>query len=306
MDYLIVIIGPTGIGKSRLGLLLAQHYDGEIIGADSRQIYRHMNIGTAKPTPEELALVPHHMVNIINPDEDFSLARYQKLALQAITGTQQRGKLALLVGGSGQYVWSIIEGWGIPPVAPDQPFRQEMEERAARGEGDELYQELARVDPTAAGRIDKHNLRRVIRALEVQHHTQAPLSRLQSKQAPPFRTLILGLTADRAELYRMIDQRVDRMMADGLVAEVEKLLDMGYGFDLPAMSGIGYKQIGQLLRGELTLASAVQQIKNETHRFVRQQYNWFQPNDKRIKWIDIQNGAESAIAAALSDFAGDR
>lgn len=304
MGHLVAIVGPTGTGKSQLALHLAQTFNGEIVSADSRQVYRYMDIGTAKPSWQELSLVPHHLINIVNPDEDFSLAQYQELAYRAIEDIQWRNKLALLVGGSGLYVWSVIEGWGIPRVPPDLEFRHSLEEKAAKVGKEELYQELMKVAPAAALRIDRRNVRRIIRALEVHRGTETPFSRLQYKQIPPFNTLIIGLTADRTELYRRIDSRVDEMIKQGLVAEVEKLMNMGYGFNLPAMSGIGYKQIGMFLRGELTLAAAIQQIKFETHRFVRHQYTWFQLKDDRIKWFDIQGKAESGITSLVARFMG--
>ena len=302
MNRLVAIVGPTGIGKSKLALRLAQTLNGEIVSADSRQVYCHMDIGTAKPDPASLSLVPHHLISIVNPDEDFSLAQYQELAYRAIDDIQQHNKLALLVGGSGQYIRSVLEGWGIPQVPPDPEFRHSLEEKAADNGTDELYQELMKVDPVAAQRIDQRNVRRVIRALEVYRGTEIPLSQLQQKKPPSLKTLVIGLTADRAELYRRIDLRVDEMIEQGLVAEVEKLMNMGYDFNLPAMSSIGYKQIGMFLRGELLLAAAIQQIKFETHRFVRHQYMWFQLKDDRIKWFDIQANVDSGIAMLVAGF----
>ena len=305
MNHLVAIVGPTGIGKSRLALRLAQTFHGEIVNADSRQVYRHMDIGTAKPGPKELSLVPHHLIGIVNPDESFSLAQYQALAYQTIRDIQQRHKLPFLVGGSGLYVWAVLEGWKIPPVPPDLEFRQSLEKKAAATGADELYQELRKVDPNAAQKIDPRNVRRVIRALEVYQKSKTPFSQLQSKKAPSFNTLIIGLTTDRAELYRRIDLRIDEMSKQGLVAEVEKLVNIGYDFNLPAMSGIGYKQIGGFLKGELTLAAAIQQIKFETHRFVRHQYAWFRLTDNRIHWFDIKAQADSDIEATLTKFLGN-
>jgi len=302
LNHLVAIVGPTGIGKSQLALRLARTFEGEIVSADSRQVYCHMDIGTAKLSREELSLVPHHLINIVNPDEDFSLAQYQELAYRAIGDIHQRNKLPILVGGSGMYVWSVLEGWGIPRVPPDREFRHSLKEIAARVGEDELYQELAEIDPVAAQRIDQRNVRRTIRALEVHRGTETPFSQLQYKEAPPFNTLIIGLTADRAELYRRIDLRVDEMIKQGLVAEVEKLMNMGYDFNMPAMSGIGYKQIGMFLNDELALAAAIQQIKFETHRFVRHQYNWFQLKDNRIQWFDIQSKLDSEITTLLAKF----
>jgi tRNA dimethylallyltransferase len=302
MNHLVAVVGPTGTGKSRLALHLAQVFNGEIVSADSRQIYRYMNIGTAKPILEELSLVPHHLIDIVNPDEDFSLAQYQQLAYEAFEDIQQRNKLALLVGGSGLYVWSVLEAWDIPQVPPDPEFRHSLEKRASEIGKEKLYYELREVDPVAAQRIDPRNVRRTIRALEVHRATGVPFSRLQQKKTPPFRTLIIGLAADRGELYRRIDSRIDEMIKQGLVEETKKLLAMGYNFDLPAMSSIGYKQIGMFLRRELILTTAIQQIKFETHRFVRRQYNWFRLTDTRIQWFDIQESIDSEITALVSEF----
>ncbi len=302
MNRLVAIVGPTGIGKSRVAIRLAQTFNGEIVSADSRQVYRYMDIGTAKPSRQEQTLVAHHLIDIANPDDDFSLAQYQELASRTIDDIQQKNKLALLVGGSGQYVWAMLEGWGIPQVPPDLEFRHSLAERAARDGADKLYRELAEIDPISAQKIDPRNVRRVIRALEIYRTTQTPPSHIQRKTPPPFDTLILGLTLDRSELYRRIDARVDEMIKQGLIEEVKRLRDMGYGFSLPAMSGIGYKQIGMFLRSELTLEDAIQQIKHETHRFVRHQYSWFRLKDGRIKWFNVRDEVDSEITALLAQF----
>ncbi|MFC1862075.1 tRNA (adenosine(37)-N6)-dimethylallyltransferase MiaA [Chloroflexota bacterium] len=302
MNRLVAIVGPTAVGKSRLALHLARDFQGEIVSADSRQVYRHMDIGTAKPSHQELSLVPHHLIDIINPSEDFSLAQYQQLAYSTFHDIQQRNRLPLLVGGSGLYVWSVLENWGIPQVPPDLEFRHSLEKKAARSGAAQLYQELVEIDPVASQRIDPRNVRRVIRALEVSRYAGSPFSELQLKKTSPFDSLIIGLTADRAELYRRIDMRVDRMIEQGLVEEVRKLKEMGYDFNLPAMSGVGYKQIGVFLRGELSLADAVQKIKFETHRIARHQYSWFRLGDNRIKWFDIQDEAEPEITEQVAEF----
>jgi len=246
--------------------------------------------------------VPHHLINITNPDESFSLAQYQELAYRAINDIHQRRKLPLLEGGSGLYVWTVVEGWQIPWVPPRPELRKKLEAKAAAIGVEKLYQELVAIDPAAAQKIDPRNVRRVIRALEVYEQTSTPFSRLQRKQAPPFASLIIGLTCDRAELYRRIDERVDRIMAQGLVREVEKLVKMGYDFTLSAMSTIGYKQIGMHLRGELSLEEAVQQVKYETHSFVRHQYAWFRLKDDRIKWFNILYPFEAEVESLVADF----
>ena len=303
MNRLVAIVGPTAIGKTQLSLRLAQLCDTEIIGADSRQVYRFMDIGTAKPTQQELSLVPHHLIDIILPNEDFSLAQYQNLTYQAIIDIQQRGKLPLLVGGSGMYVWSVLEGWTIPRVPPDNKLRQSLEEKAKEVGKEELYRELARVDPVATEQIDPNNVRRVIRALEVYQGTGLRFSQLKNKKTPSFEISIIGLTASREELYRRIDDRVDEMIEQGLVDEVESLLNMGYTVDLPAMSAIGYREISQFIRGDITLDAAIQQMKYQTHRFARSQYSWFRLKDARIKWLDIKDGLEREVEESLYGFA---
>jgi tRNA dimethylallyltransferase len=302
MNRLLGIVGPTGVGKSQMGIQLAQALGGEIVNADSRQVYRYLDIGTAKPSLQERAIVPHHVFDVVSPNENFSLAQYQQLAVRAIEDIQQRGKLPIVVGGSGQYVWAVLEGWGIPQVAPNPEFRQSLEERADMGEGDMLHEELRDVDPEAAQRIDPRNVRRTIRALEVFNETETPFSQLQRRETPSSEIFVIGLTADRDELYRRIDLRVDRMIEQGLVDEVKRLMSRGFDFSMPALSSIGYRQIGHFLRGELTLPGAIQQIKFETHRFARQQYTWFRLEDDRIHWFDIQRTADSQIMGPLNRF----
>jgi len=302
MNKLIAVIGPTGIGKTKLAIQLAFRFNGEIINADSRQIYRYMDIGTAKPTGEERALVPHHLVDIIEPDDEFSLAEHQRLANGAIQSIQTRGKVPFMVGGSGLYVWAVLDGWVVPKVAPDVLFRQGLEKRAELGQGDDLYRELKKIDPYAAEKIDPHNIRRVIRALEVNKVSDSTFSHLQKKQAPPFQTLIIGLTAERKELYRRADERVDNMLRQGFVEEVENLMKKGCDLSLPSMSSIGYREIGQYLNGGMTLEEAVYKIKTGTHRFIRHQYAWFRLKDERIKWFDVANEPEPEINRAVAEF----
>ncbi len=298
-EKLIAIVGPTGAGKSALALKLASKFNGEIVSADSRQVYCGLDIGTAKPSSQERSLVPHHLVNVVMPDEDFSLAQYKEMACDTIAGIQQRGRLPLLVGGTGQYVWAVLENWQVPRIAPNISMRQDLQERASRGEQMDLYAKLAAADPQAASSIDPRNIRRVIRALEI---VAAGKRKLQVKAEPLFETLIIGLTAPRAELYRRIDARVDGMMASGLVSEVKSLMDQGRSLDLPSMSGIGYKQIGSYLQGTSSLAGAIQQIKTESHRLVRMQYNWFKFSDLRICWLDITSTYNEAAIDLINNF----
>jgi tRNA dimethylallyltransferase len=302
MNKLIAIIGPTGIGKTKLAIQLALRFQGEIVNADSRQIYRHMEIGTAKPDKEELASVPHYLVDIIEPSREFSLAEYQRLAYDTIESIQARGNVPFLVGGSGLYVWAVLEGWTVPKVAPDVTFRQQLEKKAEAGQGADLYQELKQIDPLAASKIDPRNVRRVIRALEVTKLTKIPFSLSQNKKPPPYQTLIIGLTADRKELYRRDDERVDSMIIQGFVEEVRALLKMGYNLNLPAMSSIGYREIGQFIQGEMTLDEAVYKIKTGTHRLIRHQYAWFRLKDECIKWFDVEKVTGGEIEKAVEGF----
>lgn len=295
MRKLIAIVGPTAVGKSALALELAPQLDGEIINADSRQVYRYMDIGTAKPSPEERRTVPHHLLDIVDPDADFSLALYQQLAYRTIEDIQKRERLPLLVGGTGLYVWAVVEGWQIPPAPPHPDLRRYLEAIAAEEGGLALYRRLQELDPQAASRIDPRNVRRVIRALEVIQRTGQPFSQLQQKAAPPFQSFILGLDTGRADLYHRIDRRVEAMIEKGWIEEVKRLLARGYGLELPAMSGLGYRELGLYLEGRLGLSEATQRIKYQNHRFARHQYAWFRRSDKRIHWL--QAGPEASKEA---------
>jgi tRNA dimethylallyltransferase len=299
MRRLVAVVGPTATGKTDLALRLALAFEGEIIGADSRQLYRWMDIGTAKPTPEQRARIPHRLVDVAAPDEEFGLARYLDLAQAALDDVWSRGRQPFLVGGTGQYVWALLEGWQVPRVGPDWDLRRELEERAHREGPDALHAEVAALDPEAARRLDPRNVRRVVRALEVIRRTGRPLSACQIRRPPEFSWLVLGLDLPSEELYRRIDARVDAMMEAGFVDEVRGLLARGYGPALPSMSGIGYRQVCQYLAGELSLAEAVARIKTETHRLTRHQRNWFRRDDPRIRWIDGSKGDAFKEAFAM-------
>jgi len=288
---LLVIVGPTAVGKTTLALYLAERHCGAIISADSRQIYRRMDIGTAKPTLEERRLATHYLIDIVDPDEPFGLAQFQEMAMAAISETHQEEKLPILVGGSGQYVRAVVEGWGIPRVPPQPALRAGLEADAQREGADALHQRLAKIDPDAAARIDFSNVRRVIRALEVCLTTGTPISTLQRKKPPPWDILQIGLRRERSILYRRIADRVDAMMAAGLLAEVRSLRQAGYSDDLPSISGLGYRQLAAHLRGEVTLDEAVERVKRETRRFARQQSNWFSEDDPAIAWFEADDVA---------------
>jgi len=297
---MIAIVGPTAVGKSELALHLARYFPVEIVGADSRHVYRYMDIGTNKPSPAERESVPHHLIDVVEPDQDFGLAIYHQLAIEALKAIKQKGKLPLLVGGSGLYVWSLVEGWKIPQVPPDRKRRSQLEARAEQEGSQNLYQELQDIDPIGASKINPSNTRRIIRALEIYHATGQRPSQLQRKEAPDFPILLIGLTRERSELYRRIDWRVDKMIQMGLVEEVESLLKKGYSLSLPSMSGIGYKQICQFLQGEMTLPQAIDKIKYETHRLARHQYAWFRLSDSRIHWFDSSGAEAEANIATLN------
>jgi len=282
---LIAIVGPTATGKSEAALELAERLGGEIVNADSRQVYRGMDIGTAKPTREMRRRVPHHLYDIVEPTEEFSLALYVDLARAKFEELWSRGTFPWLVGGSGQYVWALLEHWQVPHVPPDPEFRQRLTEEAARVGVEALHARLAEVDPVAAERIDRRNLRRIIRALEVYEHTRMPISHWQTKGEPPFQAMVVGIDVDREELDRRIDRRVERMFAEGFVEEVEGLLAKGVPPDAPAMSSIGYAEVVRMLRGELTRDEAIEETKRATRRLARRQWQWFRRDDRRIRWI---------------------
>jgi len=288
---LIAMVGATATGKTALGIALARVLDGEIVNADSRQVYRGMDIGTAKPTPDEQAAATHHVIDILDPDETLALAAYLDLANAALDNIWSRGKQPIVVGGTGQYVWALLEGWRVPRVPPDRELRARLEARAALEGPSSLLEELRALDLASADRIDPHNARRIIRAIEVTLATGRPFSEWQEKDDPDYDTRVLGLRTDRSALHARIDARVDAMIAAGLVEEVRRLNAAGYGCDLPTMSGIGYRQICEHLRGERTLADAVARIKTETHRLARMQHAWFKPADPRIRWLDARSSS---------------
>ncbi|HEY83623.1 MAG TPA: tRNA (adenosine(37)-N6)-dimethylallyltransferase MiaA [Chloroflexi bacterium] len=303
MPPLIAIVGPTGIGKTALAIKIAQAFSGQIVSADSRQVYQLMDIGTAKPSTDELVAAPHRLIDIVSPDYVLTLAEFQERAYAAIDAIHAQGDLPLLAGGTGQWVWSVVEGWGIPRVPPDLTLRAELEAAAKTVGSEAFHAKLAAVDPDAAAKLDHRNVRRVIRALEVYLKTGIPISAHQKKSPPPYRILMIGLNMPRESLYLRIDDRIDRMMEAGFLAEVEDLLARGYNLHYPSMSGLGYRQLGRYLHGEISLEEAVALTKKETRRFIRQQYNWFRLDDERIFWLDVLASDFADLALAkLSAF----
>ena len=298
---LIVILGPTAAGKTSLSLDLATRFDGEIVGADSRQIYQGMDIGTAKPSAEEQAQVPHHLVDIQPPDRQMALATYQQLAFSAIDAIHERERVPFLVGGSALYLRAVTEGLQIPEVAPNPALRAELETFAQENGRAALHARLQASDPDAAAQIHPNNLRRVIRALEIVKTTGRRKSELESAAPPPYRILKIGLDLPRPLLHERIDRRVHEMLNAGLVEEMASLLAAGYAPELPALSSLGYREIAAYLRGETSLAAAVERIQIETHRFVRHQYTWFR-RIPDIRWFDASQAQQTAIGELVASF----
>jgi tRNA dimethylallyltransferase len=293
-------VGATATGKTAAAVMLAQRFAAEIISADSRQVYRGMSIGTAKPTAAERTAAPHHLLDIRDPDEPFSLAEYLALARAAVVEIGARGRLPLLVGGTAQYIYGVIEGWQVPPTPPQPALRARLEAEGA----ERLHARLLAVDPVAAAQIDPRNLRRLVRALEVWEVTGRPISAWQQKQSPPYPVLRLGLRLSRPALHARAAARVDAMLAAGLVEEVRALLAAGYDPALPALQSMGYSEIIAHLRGELSLAQAREAIVTNTNRFIRRQETWFR-RDPAIVWVDADDPTAPArlielVAAALA------
>ena len=299
---LVIVLGATGVGKTSIAIELARALNGEIVGADSRQIYRHMDIGAAKPSAAQQALVPHHLIDIAPPDYNLSLAEYQDAAHRSIEELHGRGKLPFLVGGTGQYISAVEEGWSIPRVPPNPELRAELEAYVAANSPAALHDRLRQVDPVSADRIHPNNVRRVIRALEVQIAAGKPISELQSKRPPPWRIFRLGLTLPRAQLYPRVDRRVDAMITAGFVDEVRRLLDMGYDRRLPSMSGLGYLEIAGHLLDDTPLAHAIERTKFSTHEYIRQQDVWFRGHDNGILWHNVADLDLDALTQALRDW----
>jgi len=296
---LVVLLGPTAVGKSDLAIRLADRLGGEIVSADSRLLYRGMDIGTAKPTPEQRAQVPHHLIDVTYPDQAWSLTLYQHAAHEAIKGLHSKGLLPFLVGGTGQYIRAIVNDWQIPKIKPDLQLRQVLENWAKEIGIDGLHARLAILDPKAAAKIDYRNLRRTIRALEVIFHSGRLFSDQRQLGKSPYYTIQIGINMPRPELYTRIDSRIDTMLAAGFVGEVNTLLSRGYAPDLPTFSAIGYREIIDHLLGETTLEQAVTIIRRRTRQFVRRQANWFKEDDPHIHWIQAGIGSYSEIETLL-------
>lgn len=291
LPKIVVILGPTASGKTDLAIALAKKFNGEIINADSRQVYKKMDIGTAKPPGKwektadgKVFLVegvPHHLMDILDPGDDFTLADFKERAQAAITDILARGRLPLIVGGTGLYVWTLIDNLDIPRVPPNKKLRKELEKKTLP----ELVALLKKLDPEHAETVDLKNPRRVLRALEVIIWSGESFAAQKTKSPPCYEALQIGISWPREELFARINARVDKQMADGLLTEAKKLAKQKYGWNLPSMTGIGYRQMGYFLRGEMPLPAAVEVLKRDTRRYAKRQLTWFK-RDARIKWID--------------------
>jgi len=298
-ESLVVLVGPTAVGKTEVSLQLAERLEGEIVSADSRLFYRGMDVGTAKPTPEERRRVLHHLIDVADPDETWSLALFQRAARQAIASIQARGRLPLLVGGTGQYVRAVVDEWEIPAAEPNPSLRKALEDWAGQVGEEGLHTRLAVLDPAAAGWIDYRNQRRTVRALEVILSTGRRFSEQRNRGSPLYRTLILGLTRPRPELYARIDSRIDAMLEAGFAGEVQALLERGYSQDLPTMSAIGYQEMVRYILGKTSLEEAVASMQRRTRQFVRRQANWFKETDPEINWFRVGESTVAELEAVI-------
>jgi tRNA dimethylallyltransferase len=317
---LAIIIGPTAVGKTEIAIQLAEQVDGEIISADSRLFYRGMDIGTAKPTKGDMARVPHHLIDIADPDEILSLAVFQKMAHVAIADIQARGKLPVLVGGTGQYVRAVTEGWSPPEVKPNPRLRDELEKIASSHrrtteigvetttddiktmDGKKwIYEKLKSLDPEAAENIDARNLRRTVRALEVILTTGRKFSELRKRDEALYDLISIGLIRPRTELYARIDARIEGMVQSGLLDEVKVLMAKGYSPELPTMSAIGYRESVKVIKGVWSVDEAKVAMRRASRAFVRRQANWFKESDPNIKWFTVQEGIEKEIEGYIRE-----
>jgi tRNA dimethylallyltransferase len=281
----IVICGPTGIGKTSAAIATAERYNAEIIGADSMQIYRQLDMGTAKPTPAEQSRIPHHMINVAEPDEPFDASQYLHLAREIVSNLHDRGVVPLVVGGTGLYIKALLYGL-FEAEKPDERIRQLLKAEAESVGCEEMHRRLSRIDPEAAGRIHPHDTLRIIRALETYEQTGQTLSEYHRKHGfpdSPYSVLKIGLNIEREELYKRINQRVNLMIAENLVEEVKGLMDRGYSEDLKSMQSLGYRHMVDYLRGRLDWEEAVRTMKRDTRRYAKRQLTWLRA-DPQIVW----------------------
>ena len=299
---LVVILGPTAVGKTNIAIQLAEKLDGEIVSADSRLFYRGMNIGTAKPTIQERIRIPHHLIDVADPDEIWSLALFQLEASNAIHRITRQNHLPIMVGGTGQFIRAVVDGWKLPSVAPDPRLRKVLTDWAGTIGPIGIHSKLTIVDPIAASSIDPTNVRRTIRALEVILSSGRRFSDQKEKGHKLYNTLLIGLIRPREELYQLIDDRITIMISSGFIQEVQRLLDLGYSPRLPTLSAIGYGEMIAYLQGRITLDEAVLLIKRRTRIFVRRQANWFKENDPDIHWFQVNNNTVEQLVKLIKDW----
>jgi tRNA dimethylallyltransferase len=286
-NKVLIIVGPTAVGKTDLAIRLAERVNGEIISADSRLLYRGMDIGTAKPTVEEMTKIPHHLIDLADPDEIWSLAIFQRSLIETVSAIHSRSHLPIIAGGTGQYIRALMEGWVIPAMQPDPLLRQVLEKWGNEVGATELHRKLSLIDPEAAKKIDANNLRRTIRALEVIIGTGELFSTQKEKLPIDLDLKLIGLIRPREELYARVDARIENMFELGFVGEVQQLLDMGYSEELPTLSAIGYREVIQFLHGKCTLEETKVAMRRKTREFIRRQTNWFKPTDPAIEWYEM-------------------
>ncbi|MCK6257094.1 tRNA (adenosine(37)-N6)-dimethylallyltransferase MiaA [Fictibacillus sp. KIGAM418] len=290
-ERLFVIVGPTAVGKTKTGIELAKAFDGEIISGDSMQIYRSMDIGTAKISKEEMEGIPHHLIDIKDPCDSFSAAEFQELARTSISDINKRGKVPIIVGGTGLYIRSVTHQYEFSSAPGDESYRQELEELAREKGEVHVHALLEKNDPKSAGKIHPNNIRRVIRALEIYHSTGKTMSdtlaEQQTHEESPYELVLIGLSMERELLYERINQRVDEMVASGLVEEAHRLYSEGV-HDCQSVQAIGYKEIYEYLEGRLTLDEAVELLKRNSRRYAKRQYTWFR-NQMDIEWFDMSS-----------------
>lgn len=303
MNKIIALAGPTAVGKTKFAIKLADEFDGEIVSCDSMQLYKYMDIGSAKPTPEEMEQARHHLVDMIDPREEFSVAEYQRLAKQAISDIFSRGKLPVISGGTGLYLNSLLYDMDFSAAPQDQAYRQELAEIAEKQGNDVLHSMLAEQDPQAAAAIHPNNRKKVIRALERLREGEGrvrPFSGIKN-ETKDYDVLLIGLTRERAELYDRINRRVDILVEQGLFDEVEKLRDMGLTAENISMKGIGYKEILDCFSGKYSRDETIDTIKKNTRHYAKKQLTWFRRYDKmnwyNISEFDNDDNAAGVIAA---------
>lgn len=291
MKPLVIVTGPTAVGKTALSLLLAKRIGGEIVSADSMQVYRHMDIGTAKISTEEMQGIPHHMIDILEPEEDFNVFTFQSMAKRYLEGVFDRGNIPIITGGTGFYIQALLYDINFTDNAPDDSYRQELERLGEERGNAYLHAMLKDADPDSAAIIHENNRKRIIRALVFQHDTGLRISQHNSeerKRSSPYNFCYFVLQDDRVRLYQRINQRVDTMIADGLVDEVIKLRNRGCGKDMVSMQGLGYKEIFSYLEGEISIDEAVNLIKRDTRHFAKRQLTWFR-REKDVIWIPLED-----------------